>query len=148
MNNKRAKWESSIESDVRAAMGARSEEATITPLECPLVWARESNAFDCVSDADPTVIRTVLIKSVHSLLFSPSSRTRMPALAPTTPTPSLWYVRPYALCLTDDLSLLPILDRSSVGETRISFGGLVERHLRRCYQPPVIAENVTLSKPM
>ena len=23
--------------------------AAITPLECPIVWARESNAFDCVS---------------------------------------------------------------------------------------------------
>ncbi|TCD69568.1 hypothetical protein EIP91_006990 [Steccherinum ochraceum] len=33
---------SSIEDDIAGVTGA-----TITPLECPLVWARESNAFDC-----------------------------------------------------------------------------------------------------
>lgn len=43
----------SIEDDVKAALGlsdvdSRAEDA-ITPLRCPLVWAAESNAFDCVS---------------------------------------------------------------------------------------------------
>ena len=29
-----------------------SERATVTPLECPLEWARESNAYCCVSTAN------------------------------------------------------------------------------------------------
>ena len=39
-----------IEHDVRRAldMVERASDATITPLECPLVWAQESNAYDCV----------------------------------------------------------------------------------------------------
>lgn len=37
----------SIETDIRSLFAARDAE-TITPLECPLIWARESNAFDCV----------------------------------------------------------------------------------------------------
>lgn len=36
----------SIETDIRSLFAARDAE-TITPLECPLIWARESNAFDC-----------------------------------------------------------------------------------------------------
>ena len=47
VNNKRDT--PSIERDVRALLDARSTE-TVIPLECPLVWARESNSFDCVSD--------------------------------------------------------------------------------------------------
>ncbi|KAI0345867.1 nuclease Le1 [Trametopsis cervina] len=48
VNNKRATGsEPSIERDVHAVLASRSADATITPLECPLVWARESNAFDC-----------------------------------------------------------------------------------------------------
>ncbi|KAH9938884.1 nuclease Le1 [Epithele typhae] len=38
-----------IEADVRAlvARAGDAEDATITPLACPLAWAAESNAFDC-----------------------------------------------------------------------------------------------------
>lgn len=37
-----------IESDVGKLLAARATSATtITPLECPLVWAQESNAYDC-----------------------------------------------------------------------------------------------------
>ena len=38
-----------VEQDVREFLNDRAEKASVTPLECPLVWARESNAFDCVS---------------------------------------------------------------------------------------------------
>ena len=38
-----------VEQDVREFLKSRAEKASVTPLECPLVWARESNAFDCVS---------------------------------------------------------------------------------------------------
>ncbi|KAI0702273.1 nuclease Le1 [Cytidiella melzeri] len=49
VNNKREAdtEDPSIERDIRTLLTSRSEEATVTPLECPLVWARESNAFDC-----------------------------------------------------------------------------------------------------
>ncbi|KAI0801933.1 nuclease Le1 [Irpex lacteus] len=50
VNNKRGLGaeELTVEHDVRNFLASRSEKAsTITPLECPLVWARESNAFDC-----------------------------------------------------------------------------------------------------
>ncbi|KAJ3531131.1 hypothetical protein NM688_g7616 [Phlebia brevispora] len=36
-----------IESDIGNLLASAKSSATITPLECPLVWARESNAFDC-----------------------------------------------------------------------------------------------------
>ncbi|KAI1784082.1 nuclease Le1 [Ganoderma leucocontextum] len=37
-----------LERELKAfARRAGDVEATITPLECPIVWARESNAFDC-----------------------------------------------------------------------------------------------------
>ncbi|KAJ3813853.1 nuclease Le1 [Lentinula aff. lateritia] len=39
VNNRRR----SIEDDINGLVS----DATITPLECPLVWARESNAYDC-----------------------------------------------------------------------------------------------------
>ncbi|GJF00691.1 S1/P1 nuclease [Phanerochaete sordida] len=47
VNNKRDA--PSIENDIRNLLEARAEDATakITPLECPLVWAREANAYDC-----------------------------------------------------------------------------------------------------
>lgn len=35
----------SLEQDLAPALEGR---AAITPLECPLVWAAESNAYDCV----------------------------------------------------------------------------------------------------
>ena len=39
----------SIERDMRTILQARQfNDSTIVPLECPLVWARESNGFDCV----------------------------------------------------------------------------------------------------
>ena len=38
-----------VEQDVHGFLESRAEKASVTPLECPLVWARESNAFDCVS---------------------------------------------------------------------------------------------------
>ena len=37
-----------IAHDVRRTLAGRASDATITPLECPLVWAQESNAYDCV----------------------------------------------------------------------------------------------------
>ncbi|KAF7795571.1 hypothetical protein EIP86_006733 [Pleurotus ostreatoroseus] len=37
---------SSIERDIGNILAAR-DSGIITPLECPLIWARESNAFDC-----------------------------------------------------------------------------------------------------
>jgi hypothetical protein len=40
--------ESELEEEVRSLLESRAQEA-ITPLRCPLVWAGESNAFDCVS---------------------------------------------------------------------------------------------------
>ena len=45
-----AQLERELKAFVRRA--GNSDEAAavaITPLECPIVWARESNAFDCVS---------------------------------------------------------------------------------------------------
>lgn len=39
-----------MKSEITELISARAKKnATITPLECPLVWARESNAYDCVS---------------------------------------------------------------------------------------------------
>ncbi|EKM60554.1 uncharacterized protein PHACADRAFT_155682 [Phanerochaete carnosa HHB-10118-sp] len=46
VNNKREDATPSIERDVRALLATR-DTAMVTPLECPLGWARESNAFDC-----------------------------------------------------------------------------------------------------
>ena len=37
-----------LERELRAFV-RRQEGEGITPLECPIEWARESNAFDCVS---------------------------------------------------------------------------------------------------
>jgi len=37
---------SQLEHEIKRLIQARQED-DITPLECPLVWARESNAFDC-----------------------------------------------------------------------------------------------------
>lgn len=45
--NKRQDGGPSIESDMRNLLERRAENV-IVPLECPLVWARESNSFDCV----------------------------------------------------------------------------------------------------
>ncbi|THH00824.1 hypothetical protein EW026_g1772 [Hermanssonia centrifuga] len=40
--------DASIESDIRSLVSASEDaSAAITPLECPLVWAQEANAFDC-----------------------------------------------------------------------------------------------------
>ena len=39
----------SIERDVKSIIQARQfNDSTIVPLECPLVWATESNKFNCV----------------------------------------------------------------------------------------------------
>ncbi|EMD35713.1 hypothetical protein CERSUDRAFT_52687 [Gelatoporia subvermispora B] len=43
--NKRAPG-AQLEHEIARLLHARQDD-TITPLECPLVWARESNAFDC-----------------------------------------------------------------------------------------------------
>ncbi|PSR83860.1 hypothetical protein PHLCEN_2v5569 [Hermanssonia centrifuga] len=40
--------EPTIASDINSLLTARSEDATIKPLECPLVWAKEANAYDCI----------------------------------------------------------------------------------------------------
>ncbi|EKM49558.1 uncharacterized protein PHACADRAFT_131239 [Phanerochaete carnosa HHB-10118-sp] len=45
VNNKR--HTPSIESDIRNLLTVRAKDTTITPLECPLVWARDANAYDC-----------------------------------------------------------------------------------------------------
>jgi len=42
-----------LERDIRQLMSS-SKRATITPLECPLVWATEANAFDCTDVFDFT----------------------------------------------------------------------------------------------
>ncbi|KAI0086448.1 nuclease Le1 [Irpex rosettiformis] len=51
VNNKRsglAAKEVTVEHDIRGFLESRVKRAiAVTPLECPLVWARESNAFDC-----------------------------------------------------------------------------------------------------
>ena len=47
----------SIENDIRSLL-TRSADATITPLECPLVWAQEANAYDCVSVSYPLIEAT------------------------------------------------------------------------------------------
>lgn len=39
----------SIEDDIKTVLDARAGAKTITPLACPMVWAQESNAYDCVS---------------------------------------------------------------------------------------------------
>jgi hypothetical protein len=41
----------SIENDIGRLLTAHYTDAStsITPLECPIVWAREANAYDCVS---------------------------------------------------------------------------------------------------
>ncbi|THH01916.1 hypothetical protein EW026_g874 [Hermanssonia centrifuga] len=46
LSSKRAS-EPTIASDINSLLTARSEDATIKPLECPLVWAKEANAYDC-----------------------------------------------------------------------------------------------------
>lgn len=37
----------SLTEDLTEFLAPRASEATIKPLECPLVWAQEANAFDC-----------------------------------------------------------------------------------------------------
>jgi hypothetical protein len=37
-----------VEDDVKEVLKARQSPSQITPLACPMVWARESNAYDCV----------------------------------------------------------------------------------------------------
>ncbi|EPQ59993.1 nuclease Le1 [Gloeophyllum trabeum ATCC 11539] len=36
-----------IEEDIKRLGAEKGKRASITPLECPLVWAREANAYDC-----------------------------------------------------------------------------------------------------
>ncbi|KIM84327.1 hypothetical protein PILCRDRAFT_6576 [Piloderma croceum F 1598] len=36
-----------VEDDVKEVLKARQSPSQITPLACPMVWARESNAYDC-----------------------------------------------------------------------------------------------------
>lgn len=44
---------SSVTEPVSEVLERRAtKRATITPLACPLVWAQEANAFDCVSDVN------------------------------------------------------------------------------------------------
>lgn len=40
---------SELANQIRAVIEARSVEAALPHLECPLIWAQEANAFDCVS---------------------------------------------------------------------------------------------------
>ena len=37
-----------IEEDVKDVLNARQSPGKVTPLACPMVWAKESNAYDCV----------------------------------------------------------------------------------------------------
>jgi hypothetical protein len=37
-----------VEDDVKKILNARQFPFQVTPLACPIVWAKESNAFDCV----------------------------------------------------------------------------------------------------
>jgi hypothetical protein len=37
-----------IEEDVKEVLNARQSPSQVTPLACPMVWAKESNAYDCV----------------------------------------------------------------------------------------------------
>lgn len=40
----------SIANDIHTLLSRATDATTkITPLECPLVWAQEANAYDCVS---------------------------------------------------------------------------------------------------
>jgi hypothetical protein len=44
-----------LRDEIAAAIASRSNlaVAAITPLKCPLVWAQEANAYDCVRYAAP-----------------------------------------------------------------------------------------------
>jgi hypothetical protein len=37
-----------IVEDVKEILDARQSPSQVTPLACPMVWAKESNAYDCV----------------------------------------------------------------------------------------------------
>lgn len=46
---RRADTENELEKELKAfVLAHRAADAVIHPLQCPLVWAKESNAFDCV----------------------------------------------------------------------------------------------------
>ena len=53
-----------LESELKA-FARRADDATVTPLECPIVWARESNAFDCVSA--PSIVHPFRTRDGHHL---------------------------------------------------------------------------------
>ncbi|KAF7979177.1 hypothetical protein HWV62_43451 [Athelia sp. TMB] len=44
----------SVEDDIGSVLAAREAAATIKPLACPMVWAQESNAYDCSNVFDYT----------------------------------------------------------------------------------------------
>lgn len=67
---------------------ARGADATITPLECPLVWAKDANAFDCVSRASPLYpVRTSVNRCIcaSSPSFSISLQVKISARGRTLP---------------------------------------------------------------
>ena len=39
----------SVADDIGSVLAAREAATAIAPLACPMVWAQESNAYDCVS---------------------------------------------------------------------------------------------------
>ncbi len=43
----------SLKDEIMETIAARATSKPITPLACPLVWAQESNAFDCVRIQPP-----------------------------------------------------------------------------------------------
>lgn len=56
----------SLAEEIKAVTEARSVEAALPELECPLTWAQEANAFDCVR----TKLRLMARLKHHLILFS------------------------------------------------------------------------------
>ena len=109
MNNKRSfDGGPSIEADVRALLGAHdADAAVITPLECPLVWARESNAFDCVRLFSPPVraprVLKVILHAAQSTVFNFEPETDPELCEGTYFTNAIPVVRPVSLSLACSL---------------------------------------------
>lgn len=58
----------SLAEQIKAVTSARSVEAALPELECPLIWAQEANAFDCVSAALHS-LRSFLVALIKYALF-------------------------------------------------------------------------------
>jgi len=59
--------------DIKDDISGLLHRRTITPLECPLVWARDANAFDCVS-----------LSSFLSVAITPAQHSRCSPMSSVT----------------------------------------------------------------